>query len=197
LAEFVRFVDRLSLWTGHAFAWCIMILTLGTCYEVFVRYGLNDPTGWAYDIGYMMYSALFLMGGAYTLSRNGHVRGDVVYRMRPDKVQASIDLVLYIIFFLPGMLALVYSGWIFAAQSWRYREVSIFSPSGVPIYPMKTLIPIAGVFLVLQGLAEICRCIQCIKLGRWPARLHDVEELETAILHQQQSLQQPAAGAHP
>jgi TRAP-type mannitol/chloroaromatic compound transport system permease small subunit len=190
VSSFVRFVDKLSMWVGHAFAWSILILTLGICYEVFVRYVLRAPTGWSYDVGYMMYGALFLMAGAYTLSRNGHVRGDVVYRLWPPRAQAAVDAVLYVIFFMPAALALIYSGWRFAAQSWRFKEVSVFSPAGVPVYPLKTLIPLAGVFLVLQGLAEIVRCWQCIRTGEWPRRLHDVEELETAILHQAETQRQ-------
>ena len=178
----MRFVDKLSMWVGHAFAWSILILTLGICYEVFVRYVLRAPTGWSYDVGYMMYGALFLMAGAYTLSRNGHVRGDVVYRLWPPRAQAAVDAVLYVIFFMPAALALIYSGWRFAAQSWRFKVVSVFSPAGVPVYPLKTLIPLAGVLLVLQGLAEIVRCWQCLRTGEWPRRLHDVEELEKQIL---------------
>ena len=181
---YVRFVDRLSMWTGHAFAWAILILTFGVSYEVFVRYVLNSPTSWAYDISYMMYGALFLMAGAYTLSRNGHVRGDFLYRLWPPRVQAAVDMVLYLFFLLPGCAALAYSGYFFAAQSWRFGEVSFFSPAGIPIYPMKTLIPIAGVLLCLQGVAEMIRCYRCIQTGKWPPRLHDVEELESAVVHQ-------------
>jgi TRAP-type mannitol/chloroaromatic compound transport system permease small subunit len=181
--QFVRFVDRLSMWTGHAFAWCILILTFGISYEVVVRYAFRAPTTWAYDIGYMMYGALFLMAGAYTVSRNGHVRADVLHRLWPPRVQASVDAALYILFYLPACAALIYAGWRFAGQSWRFGEVSIFSPAGVPIYPMKSLIPLAGGLLFLQGLAELCRCWQCIRLGSWPRRLHDVEELETQLVH--------------
>ncbi|MDX6749287.1 TRAP transporter small permease subunit [Geminicoccaceae bacterium 1502E] len=183
MSGFVRFVDRLNLWIGHSFAWTILILTFAVSYEVLVRYALRAPTSWSYDISYMMYGALFLMAGAYTLSRNGHVRGDFLYRLWPPRVQAAVDFVLYIFFLLPGCAALFYSGWSFAAQSWRYGEVSIFSPAGLPIYPMKTLIPIAGLLLVLQGLAEMARCVECMRAGQWPRRLHDVEELETAVLH--------------
>jgi TRAP-type mannitol/chloroaromatic compound transport system permease small subunit len=183
LAGFVRFIDKLSMWVGHSFAWCIVILMLGTSYEVFVRYVLRAPTGWAFDIGYMMYGALFLMAGAYTLSRNGHVRGDVVYRTWSEPTQAKVDLVLYILFYFPATLALMWAGWTFAAQSWRFMEVSVWSPANIPVYPMKTLIPIAGLFLFLQGVAEVYRCLACIRTGKWPLRLHDVEELESAILH--------------
>ena len=184
------FIERLSMWTGHAFAWCILILTFGGCYEVFVRYGLNAPTGWAYDISYIMYGALFLMAGAYTVSRNGHVRGDFLYRLWPPRVQASVDLVLYLTFYFPGVTALAYSGWHYARMSWRYKEVSVFSPAGVPVYPLKTLIPIAGALLFLQGIVELVRCVRCIRDGHWPPRMHDVEELETAVLNQRQA---PAA----
>lgn len=191
MAAFIRFADRLSMWTGHAFAWCIVILMAATCYEVFVRYALRAPTGWAYDIGYMMYGALFLMAGAYTLSRGGHVRGDVVYRRWSPPTQAKVDLALYILFYFPATLALIYSGSIFAAQSWRFKEVSIYSPAGVPVYPMKTLIPIAGALLVLQGIAEMGRCAQCIRDGRWPPRAHDVEEFEKQILEKAAAAREP------
>ncbi|HET6468437.1 MAG TPA: TRAP transporter small permease subunit [Geminicoccaceae bacterium] len=175
---FIGFVDRLSLWIGHSFGWCIVVLTLGGSYEVFVRYVLRAPTTWAYDVGYMMYGPLFLMAGAYTLSRGGHVRGDFLYRMWRPRTQAAVDFVLYILFLLPGSAAMVYAGFGFARQSWRFNETSIYSPAGVPIYPMKTLIPIAATLLIIQGLAELCRCWQCMQTGRWPRRLHDVEEMD-------------------
>ncbi len=185
--QYLYFVDRLSMFTGKAFAWCIIVLTLGGSYEVFVRYLLNSPTGWAYDMSYIMYGALFLMAGPYTLSRDGHVRGDVVYRLFPQRVQAGIDLVLHLIFLLPALGAMMYQGTQYAEQSWGYMETSIFSPMGIPIYPLKTLIPIAGLLLFLQGTAEVTRCVWCLKHGWWPQRLRDVEETETAIMHQQQS----------
>ena len=180
------FIDRLSMWAGKTFAWCIIVLTFGVSYEVFVRYVLGAPTTWAYDISYMMYGALFLMAGAYTVSRNGHVRGDFLYRLWPQRVQAIVDLVLYVLFYLPGIGALIYAGTHFSRMSWRFGEVSVFSPANIPIFPMKTLIPIAGVLLLLQGISEILRCIECIRDGSWPARLQDVEEMETAILHLQE-----------
>jgi len=177
-------IDSLSLWVGKAFAWLILVLTLGVSYEVFVRYVLNAPTTWAFDFSYITYGALFLMAGPYALSRNGHVRADVVYRLWKPRTQASFDLVLYIIFFLPAVLAFIYSGWNYAAMSVRFREVSIFSPAGVPVFPLKTLIPITGVLLLLQGFAEVIRCIICIRLNQWPQRLHDVEETESLILQE-------------
>jgi TRAP-type mannitol/chloroaromatic compound transport system permease small subunit len=176
------FIDRLSAGVGKAFGWCIVIMTIGTCYEVFVRYVLSAPTNWAFDLSYFMYGALFMMAGAYTLSRNGHVRGDFLYRRWPNRVQASIDLVLFVLFMGPGVGALLYYGIPYAAQSWSINEVSIYSPTGAPVYPHKTLIPIAAFFLLLQSLAEIVRCIICLRDGVWPQRLHDVEELESAIL---------------
>jgi TRAP-type mannitol/chloroaromatic compound transport system permease small subunit len=179
-------IDRLSAGVGKAFGWCIVVLTLGVSYEVFMRYVLRAPTVWAFDISYIMYGALFMMAGAYTLSRNGHVRGDVISRLLPMRVQAGLDLVLYVLFFFPGMLALLFFGLPYAQNSWRYSEVSIYSPAGVPVYPLKALIPLAAVFLLLQGIAEVIHCVICIRNGRWPARLHDVEELETAVLHEQQ-----------
>jgi len=197
--RFLFFIDSLSAWVGKSFAWLILVLTLGVSYEVFVRYVLRAPTTWAFDFSYITYGAMFLMAGAYTLSRNGHVRGDVVYRLWKPRTQATMDLVLYILFFLPAVLALIYAGWNYAAMSVRFREVSIFSPAGVPVFPLKTLVPITGVLLLLQGIAEIIRCILCIRTGVWPQRLHDVEETESLILQEQkihaaEQGEQPQAG---
>jgi TRAP-type mannitol/chloroaromatic compound transport system permease small subunit len=185
MTKFLYFIDGLSTWVGKAFAWLILVLTLGISYEVFVRYVLRAPTTWAFDFSYINYGALFLMAGAYTLSRGGHVRGDVVYRLWQPRTQATVDLVLYIIFFLPAVLAFMYAGWPYAAFSIRFKEISIFSPAGIPIFPLKTLIPIAGTLLLFQGFAEIVRCIMCIRTGTWPQRLHDVEETESIILQEQ------------
>jgi TRAP-type mannitol/chloroaromatic compound transport system permease small subunit len=176
------FIDRLSAGVGKAFGWCIVIMTLGTSYEVFVRYVLRNPTNWAFDLSYFMYGALFMMAGAYTLSRNGHVRGDVIYRMLEPRTQARIDLALYILFMLPGFGALFFYGISYAWDSWQIHEVSIYSPTGAPVYPHKTLIPIAAALMLLQCFAEIVRCIMCLRDGAWPQRLHDVEEMESAIL---------------
>jgi TRAP-type mannitol/chloroaromatic compound transport system permease small subunit len=191
-------IDQLSKSVGHAFAWCIVILTIGVSYEVFVRYVLRDPTSWAFDLSYILYGGLFIMSGAYALSRNAHVRGDVFFRLWPPRVQAGIELVLFFLFFFPGVLALIYAGWGYGAESFRIREVSVNSPAGVPIWPLKMMIPFAGFFLALQGVAEVLRCVLCLKNGQWPPRLHDVEEMETAIKHQAEDearLQREAAQA--
>ncbi len=177
----VFFINKLSMWIGHAFAWCILVLTFAISYEVFVRYALRDPTAWAFDVSYIMYGALFMMAGAYTLSRDGHVRGDVFYRLWPPRVQAGVELVLYFLFFFPGVLALVYAGYDYAAESVGWGEASINSPAGVKIYPLKIILPVSAFFLLLQGIAESIRCIQCLRTGEWPKRLHDVEEMETLI----------------
>ena len=190
MKRFLFLIDSLSLWTGKAFSWLILVLTLGVSYEVFVRYVLSAPTTWAFDFSYITYGALFLMAGAYTLSRNGHVRADVIYRFLKPRTQASFDLVLYIIFFLPAVGAFMYSGYIYAEMSVRFREVSIFSPAGVPVFPLKALIPITGLLLLLQGIAEIIRCVLCIREGAWPGRLHDVEETESVIIHETQYKQE-------
>jgi TRAP-type mannitol/chloroaromatic compound transport system permease small subunit len=176
-------IDQLSRMVGHAFAWCILILTFGTSYEVFVRYVLDNPTSWAFDMSYIMYGALFFMAGAYTLSRNGHVRGDFLYRLWRPRTQAIVELSLYLLFFFPGVLALVYAGWGYGAEALKIREVSVNSPVGIPVWQLKMLIPFGATLLALQGVAEVLRCILCIRGNRWPPRLHDVEELETAILH--------------
>ena len=188
MTRFLHFIDSLSTWVGKSFGWLILVLTLGVSYEVFVRYVLWAPTTWAFDFSYITYGAMFLMAGAYTLSRNGHVRADVLYRFWKPRTQASMDLFLYIIFFLPAVAAWMYAGWNYAQMSVRFREVSIFSPAGIPVFPLKALIPVTGLLLLIQGIAEIIRCILCIRLGYWPQRLHDVEETESIIIQERQHL---------
>ena len=182
MTRFLFFIDSLSTWVGKAFAWLILVLTLGISYEVLLRYAFRAPTTWAFDFSYIDYGAMFLMAGAYALSRNGHVRADVVYRLWKPRTQAMMDLLLYFLFFFPAVAAWIYAGWGYARFSIQFREVSIFSPAGVPVFPLKTLIPLTGVFLLLQGIAEVIRCVICIREGRWPQRLHDVEETESLVI---------------
>ena len=174
-------VDRASTWLGQASAWLIVLLTAGITWEVFSRYVLNDPHDWALDAQIMMYGALFMLAGAYTLAKNGHVRGDVLYGFFMPRTQATIDLVLYILFFLPGIVALTWAGWTFANESLAIRE-STFSATPLPLYPFKAMIPLAGLMLLLQGIVEIVRCLQCIRDGEWPSREHDVEEVDVEKL---------------
>lgn len=184
MQRFLFLIDNISAWSGKAFAWLIVVLTAVVCYDVFARYIFRAPTDWAFDVEYILYGALFMMAGAYTLSRNGHVRGDVLYGSFPPRLQAGLDLVLYILFFIPGIIALTYSGIPFAQMSWDLNEHSSLSSGGPPLYHFKALIPIAGALVLLQGLAEIIRAIQCLKTGQWPARAHDVEEVDVEELKQ-------------
>ena len=192
--RFILVVDSFSAWVGKAFAWCILLLTFGTAYEVFVRYALRDPTSWAFDISYMMYGTLFMMAGAYTLSRDGHVRGDVLFRLWKPKIQAAVELTLYVLFFVPGVLAMIIAGTDYALESWSYNygtgEVSINSPANVPISQFKTVLPVAAAHLLLQGAAQVCRCIVCLRTGAWPAHLEDVEELEKVLTQQHEEEEQ-------
>lgn len=183
MERFVYAIEGINVWVGRAFGWCIMLLTLAVAYEVFVRYVLNAPTVWAFDIMVQMYGALFLMAGPYALAQDAHVRGDVVYRLFKVKTQARIDFVLYLIFFFPGILALFWYGWEIAADSWRYKEVSFNSPAGIQIYFFKTLIPLAGFLLILQGIAELVRCWKAMRSGVWMERLDDVRETEDMLMH--------------
>ena len=186
MTRLLNFADSLSAGTGKAFAWCILILTFSTCYEVFVRYVLNAPTLWAFDMSVQMYGALFMMTGAYTLSQGAHVRGDVVYRLMPPRVQASIDLTLYIAFLGPGAAALIWYGAGFASDSWFYKEVSWSSPSRIQIYFFKTLIPIAGFLIFVQGIAEAARCVVCLQTGAFPPRQRDVVETGTKLIREKE-----------
>ncbi len=175
-------VDKMSTWVGHGFSWLIVVLTLFVSWEVFSRYALDAPHAWAYDAMIMLYGSLFMMAGAYTLAKNGHVRGDVLYGFFSPRTQATLDLALYVVFFIPGVIALVWSGTYYAAESWAIREHSSVMAEGPPIYPFKTIIPIAGAFLLLQGVVEIIRCVICLKQGQWPSREEDVEEVDVEEL---------------
>ena len=175
-------IDRVSTWIGQFFSWLIVALTFMISWEVFSRYVLDSPHAWAFDVMSMMYGSLFMMAGAYTLSKNGHVRGDVLYGFFPPRLQAWLDLTLYILFFIPGVVALAYAGYGFAAESWAINEHSNITADGPPIYPFKTILPIAGAFLLAQGLVEIVRCIVCIKQGEWPKRGDDVDEVDVEKL---------------
>lgn len=181
MRAYIKFADTVSAWFGKVFAWCVIIMTFGVSYEVFVRYVLNAPTPWAFDLSYMMYGTMFMMAGAYTLSRDGHVRGDFLYRLWKPATQAKVELVLYVIFFFPGVLALIFAGWKFISRSWRYGEVSSMSPANIPIYQFKSVIIAAGVLLVIQGIAQVFRCIITIRTGEWPRPDEDVEELEDKL----------------
>lgn len=174
----LRITDQISYWTGKAFAWLIVGLTLVVSIEVFKRYILNAPTAWIFNWNNMLYGTLFMMCGAYTLALAGHVRADFVYIYFKPRIQASLDLALYFLFFMPGILGLIYAGYGYAADSWRIAEHSNVTAEGPPIYYFKTVIPIAGALVMLQGFGEILRCILCIRTGAWPARLDDVEEID-------------------
>jgi TRAP-type mannitol/chloroaromatic compound transport system permease small subunit len=177
--------DRISTWAGKAAAWLIIMLMLAVCIEVFKRYFLNAPDAWIYDVNNMMYGTLFMICGAYALSQDAHVRGDFLYGSMRPRTQASLDLALYILFFIPGIAALIYAGYEYAGDSWRINEHSNVTSNGPPVYYFKTVIPIAGALVMLQGLAEIVRCIVCLKTGLWPDRLKDVEEID--VVEQQLS----------
>ena len=181
-------VDRLNTFIGKAAGWLILVLTLAISYEVFSRYALRAPTEWAFDVSYILYGALFLLGGPYALARNGHVRGDFLYRAWPPRRQAAMDLGLYVLFFFPGILALAYAGYNFAAMSWMMGEHSSNSPNGPPLYHFKSLIPLVGGLMILQGLVEVARCVICLRTGEWPQRLSDVEETERTLLEQAESV---------
>jgi TRAP-type mannitol/chloroaromatic compound transport system permease small subunit len=174
-------VDRFSTWIGKAFAWCAVLLTVLISWEVFCRYVLNRPHAWVLDLQIMLYGTLFMTAGAYTLAKNGHVRGDVLYGFFRPRTQATIDLTLYILFFLPGIVALTWAGWVYAGESLSIREQT-FSADPIPLYPFKYVIPLAGLTLLLQGIVEIVRCVQCIREGEWPSREQDVEEVDVEKL---------------
>ena len=178
MQKVLLFVDGVSTWVGKAFSWFIVALTLLISWEVFSRYVLDHPHPWAFDVMIMMYGTLFMMAGAYTLAKAGHVRGDVLYGFFEPRTQATLDLILYILFFIPGVFAMTYAGYFFAAESWSMNEHSSITAEGPPIYPFKIMLPLAGAFLLLQGIVEIIRCVICIQQGAWPSRAEDVEEVD-------------------
>jgi TRAP-type mannitol/chloroaromatic compound transport system permease small subunit len=203
MISFVRTIDLVSYWSGKAFAWLIMALTFVVSVEVFKRYILNAPTAWIFDFNNMLYGTLFMMCGAYALALAGHVRADFVYIYLRPRTQAALDLILLFLFFIPGILGLIYAGFDYAALSWRINEHSTVTAEGPPVYHFKTVIPLAGILVMLQGLAEILRCIMCLRTGAWPARLEDVEEIdviETQLGHSEyvdeESRRAAMEGAH-
>ena len=180
---FIHFADTLSTSVGKAFSWCIVILMGGTCYEVVMAYAFNAPTLWNFDFSLQMYGAIFMMAGAYTLSTEAHVRGDVIYRLFKPRTQGYIDLVLYFIFFFPGVLALAFYGYEYAALAWKIKETSWNSPAQIQIYMAKSLIPLSGALLTLQGISEVFRCLICIQEGSWPERASSgAEETEKILM---------------
>jgi TRAP-type mannitol/chloroaromatic compound transport system permease small subunit len=176
--RFLYAIDGISTWVGKFAAWLIIGLMTVVCVEVFKRYLLNAPTAWIFDAENMLYGTLFMLAGAYTLAQNAHVRGDFLYSSMRPRMQAWLDLVLYVVFFIPGIAALIYAGYHYAGDSWRIAEHSNVTAEGPPVYPFKTVIPIAGAMVMLQGIGEIVRCIVCIKTGEWPSRLKDVSEID-------------------
>ena len=176
--RFLYVIDAISTWVGKAAAWLIILLMTVVCVEVFKRYIMNMPTAWIFDADNIIYGTLFMLCGAYTLAQNAHVRGDFLYSSMRPRLQAGLDLVLYVVFFLPGIAALIYAGADYAADSWRIAEHSNVTADGPPVYHFKTVIPVAGVLVMLQGIAEIVRCVICLKTGEWPNRLHDVAEID-------------------
>ena len=186
MRNYIRFADHLSTAVGKTFSWCVVVLMLGTCYEVVMAYAFNAPTLWNFDFSMQMYGAIFMMAGAYTLSTEAHVRGDVIYRLFKPRTQGYIDFVLYFIFFFPGVLALAFYGYDYAALSWKIKETSWSSPAQIQIYMVKSMIPIAGVLLTIQGVSEVFRCIICIQTGHWPARLIVAEETEKILMRTSQ-----------
>jgi len=185
MQNLLLFVDRISTWVGQAFSFFIIALTLHVSWEVFSRYALDNPRAWAFDVMIMFYGTLFMMAGAYTLAKNGHVRGDVIYGFFSPRAQAAVDLTLYIVFFIPGLVALVWAGYTYAAESWAINEHSNITSEGPPVYPFKTVIPLAGAFVLVQGIVEIIRCIICLKTGTWPSREEDVVEVDVDKLKQE------------
>ena len=175
-------VDKVSTFVGQTFSWFIVALTFMISWEVFSRYVLDAPHPWAFDVMIMMYGTVFMMAGAYTLSKNGHVRGDVLYGFFPPRLQAGLDLALYILFFIPGVVALAWAGYNFAAESWAINEHSNVTADGPPVYPFKIILPLAGAFLLVQGVVEIIRCVMCLQTGEWPKRGEDVEEVDVEKL---------------
>ncbi|WP_111414007.1 TRAP transporter small permease subunit [Billgrantia lactosivorans] len=193
--RFIFFIDHISHGVGKVFAWCIVLLTLVVSLEVFMRYVFRMPSSWAYDASYMLYGTLFMMSGAYALSQSAHVRADVLSRYFPVRVHAVMDLLLYIVFFYPGILALAWVGWDFFSVSFRQNEHSSMTPGGPPVWPYKFVIPLSATLLAIQGVAEVSRCVICLREGKWPARLGDVEEVESIQkleeVKQQQEDRQP------
>ena len=163
----VRIIDSINLWVGKTFAWLFIPLTYALVYEVVATKVFRAPTAWAFDAGYMLYGMIFMMGAAYTLAINGHVRGDIFYRLWPARVQATIALVLYILVFFPAFIALLIAGWSYAYYSFSINEKSLQSPFGPIIWPLKMTIPATALLMLLQGVSQVIKCVRCLQRGSW------------------------------
>ncbi|MFA5520292.1 MAG: TRAP transporter small permease subunit [Castellaniella sp.] len=182
MLNLVNRIDRINRWFGHFFGWTVLILTLFVTYEVFSRYAFHNPRPWAFDVMNMLYGTLFMMAGAYAMATNAHVRADILYGHFPVRVQAGLDLALFILFYFPGVIAMLWAGYGYAAESFAINEHSTITADGPPIYPFKAIIPLAGACLIAQGVAEVLRCVITLQQGAWPARIEDVEEVDVETL---------------
>jgi TRAP-type mannitol/chloroaromatic compound transport system permease small subunit len=163
----VRLIDTtIGEWSGRLFCWLVVPLIAGLTYEVFVRYLFHAPTLWAYDVAYMLYGSHFMLGAAYTLYKAGHIRTDFFFANWSTRTRGWIDTVSYLFFFFPGMIALFLFGFEEARQSWSTLETSDASPWRPPLYPFKTVIPVTGALLFLQGVSEFLKSAYAARTGR-------------------------------
>ncbi len=162
----IRTIDSFSKWSGRLFSFLAVPMMGALVYEVGSRYLLKAPTVWAYDITYMTYGSLFMLGAAYALHRKAHVRTDLIYRLLSVRTQALIDGVLYFTLFFPGMAFFLVKGWESFAYSWFLKEKAMgaWAP---PLYPFKAVIPLAALLLIIQGVAELMKCIHAYRRGEW------------------------------
>ena len=168
MAAAITWIDRFSLWTGRIVCWLTVPLIGAMVYEIFMRYAFTAPTMWAYDISRMLYGALFMLGAGYGLFRGVHIRADFIYRNWSARAQGMVDGILYVLFYFPGLIVFLWMSTDFAYESWIRLERGMDTAWMPFVFPIKTVLPIGVLFLMIQGVSELLKCIYAATKGRWP-----------------------------
>jgi TRAP-type mannitol/chloroaromatic compound transport system permease small subunit len=167
-ARAARRLDPIAVWSGRLACFMLIPLVLALTWEVVARYVFNAPTQWAYDMTFMLYGTFFMLGAAFTLQRKGHVRTDMYYERWSPRRQASIDIVCYLLFFLPVVWVFTYTGWGYFWKSFVTNETFVSSAWQPIAWPFKMAMPLTGVLLAIQGLSEVFKCVHTLQHGKWP-----------------------------
>ncbi|MGD9671387.1 MAG: TRAP transporter small permease subunit [Hyphomicrobiaceae bacterium] len=165
LVRLVHLIDKVALWSGSIVSWLIIPMVCALVYEVVARYFFNAPTIWAYDVTFITYGTFFMLGAAYTLQRNGHIRTDSFYAYWPVEKQGLVDTICYLVFFFPPLLIFLFVTWDYFLVSYMRGERSVTSPWLPPIWPLKAVLPLSCLLLLTQGVAEILRSIHAWRTG--------------------------------
>lgn len=168
MARTITAIDRTSYFVGWLLAFLVVPIFVAMVWEIVARYAFRAPTMWAYDISRMLYGALFMLGAGYTLSRGLHIRADFLYRTLPVRAQGRIDFVLYVVFYFPGLLVLLWASSDFAWTAIEQGERGMDTAWMPVLGPIKSALPIGVALLLFQGVSEVLKSWYAATRGRWP-----------------------------